>query len=239
MSHPDTKAEQGVRRREDIFGWDLAGSAGFGGMACKRKRSQPAQFLLCWTENAVSEQEGRGLSGEEGRGGTSRQSCCVMTSSASGSQVTTRCYIIQIPWTPFSGRHGGERSKEGQLPGGPTKFQVWVLWPWEIWGQSSVEGGGFFMKFFIVVLFLKKKKLGHFLLKGRSQLELLNNQELYNDWPPLDSNHHSCPGVPSPYCHMGLGSAGIWALLAILTPTMCREDQAGSQSSWILSPWGK
>lgn len=63
-----------------------------------------------------------------------------------------------------------------------------------------MEGGGFFIKFFIAVLFLKKK-LGQFLLKGRAQLELLNNQGLYPDWPPLDSNHHSRPVVPPPYCH--------------------------------------
>lgn len=54
-------------------------------------------FFCVGIENAVSEQEGRGLSGEEGWGEPAGKVSSVMASSASGSQVTTRCYIIQIP----------------------------------------------------------------------------------------------------------------------------------------------
>lgn len=67
-----------------------------------------------------------------------------------------------------------------------------------------MEGGGLFLKFFTAVLFLDKK-LGHFLLNGRSQLELVNNQELYNDWASLDSGP-SC-------CHFNPFITLVWVML--------------------------
>lgn len=156
-------------------------------------------FSCAGIESAVSEQEGRGLRGEEGWGRASRQNwlcndilCQGITSH---NQVLHNSDALNIFF--LKDIEEKEEKKDRRT------HQVSNVSSLTTRNSGLVVNGrwGVLHKILHCSSFSEKKKLGQFLFKGRAQIELLNNQGLYNDWPPLDSSHHSSPVVPSPYCH--------------------------------------